>query len=174
MLERNLPARVEELWRPFFCVTTDLLSGELVTHRHGDLRLAVAASMCLPGLAPPVVMGGRLLVDGGVLDNLPVAGMAAMSEGPIIASKVNNSEAFAPDPDAPLTSPAIPETLYRLILLGAHDTVAAARTHAALVITPDNSDVGMLEFHMLDRMREAGRRATVEALERDGAALLGA
>jgi EmrB/QacA subfamily drug resistance transporter len=172
MLERNLPARVEELWRPFFCVTTDLLSGELVTHRHGDLRLAVAASMCLPGLAPPVVMDRRLLVDGGVLDNLPVAGMAAMSEGPIVASKVNNSEAFAPDPDAPLTSPAIPETLYRLILLGAQDTVAAARTHAAVVITPDNTDVGMLEFHMLDRMREAGRRATEEALERDGAALL--
>ena len=171
MLDRTLPERIEELWRPYFCVTTDLLSGELVTHRHGDLRLAVGASMCLPGLAPPVVMDRRLLVDGGVLDNLPVAGMAAMAEGPIIASKVNNSEAYAPDPDAPLKSPAIPETLYRLILLGAQDTVAAARRHASLVITPDNTDVGMLEFHMLDRMRDAGRRAAAEALERHGDAL---
>lgn len=168
MLERTLPERVEDLWRPFFCVTTDLLSGELVTHRHGDLRTAIGASMCLPGLAPPVVMGRRLLIDGGVLDNLPVAGMSALAEGPIIASKANNSEAFAPDPDAPLQPPALPETLYRLILLGAEDTVAAARRHASVVIAPDNTDVGMLEFHMLDRMREAGRRATAAALEHAG------
>ena len=165
MLERTLPARVEELWRPFLCVTTDLMSGELVIHRHGDLRRAVGASMCLPGLAPPVVMGRRLLVDGGVLDNLPVGALAALAEGPIIASKLNNSEAFAPDPDAPLQPPQLTETLYRLILLGAEDTAAVAGRHATLVITPDSTDVGMLEFHMLDRMREAGRRAAAAALE---------
>ena len=121
--------------------------------------------MCLPILGPPVVSGRRLLVDGGVLDNLPVTVMAAEAEGPIIASKANDSDAFMPDPDEPLKPPLLVETLYRLILLGARDTVESARRHASVVITPDHEGVGMLEFHMLDRMRESGRRAARAALE---------
>jgi NTE family protein len=154
-------------------VSTDLLSGELVVHRHGALATAVGASMCLPVLGPPVVHGNRLLVDGGVLDNLPVTMMAAEAEGPIIASKANDSEAFMPDPNEPLEPPLLTETLYRLILLGARDTVAAARKHAALVVTPDYEGVGMLEFHMLDRMRESGRRAARSALEDAPAEIFG-
>lgn len=165
MLERTFPGNIEELLLPFWCVSTDLLSGELVVHRHGSLVTAVGGSMCLPILGPPVVSGRRLLVDGGVLDNLPVTVMAAEAEGPIIASKANDSDAFMPDPDKPLEPPLLVETLYRLILLGARDTVESARRHASVVITPDYEGVGMLEFHMLDRMREAGRRAARAALE---------
>ncbi|MFL5927717.1 MAG: MFS transporter [Gaiellaceae bacterium] len=173
MLERTLPGRIEELSRPFWCVSSDLLSGELVVHRHGSLATAVGASMCLPGLGPPIVYGNRLLVDGGVLDNLPVTVMAADAEGPIIASKANNSEAFMPDPNEPLEPPLLPETLYRLILLGARDTLEAARRHAAVVVTPDYAGVGMLEFHMLDRMRESGRRAANIALRDAPAEIFG-
>lgn len=43
----------------------------------------------------------------------------------------------------------------RALLLGSVDTAEAARTHADLVITPQNDGVGMLEFHQLDRMRDA-------------------
>ena len=154
-------------------MSADLLTGELVVHRHGPLTTAVGASMCLPGLGPPVVFGNRLLVDGGVLDNLPVTVMAADAEGPIIASKANDSEAFMPDPNQPLAPPLLPETLYRLILLGARDTVEAARTHAAVVVTPDYEGVGMLEFHMLDHMREQGRRAAAAALESAPAEIFG-
>ena len=45
------------------------------------------------------------------------------------------------------------------------DTAEIARTHAQLVITPQNNGVGMLEFHQLDRMRAEGRRAAREALD---------
>jgi NTE family protein len=173
MLERTLPGHIEALTRPFWCVSADLLSGELVVHRHGPLATAVGASMCLPVLGPPVVYGNRLLVDGGVLDNLPVSVMAADAEGPIIASKANDSEAFMPDPNKPLTPPLLTETLYRLILLGAKDTVESARRHATIVVTPDYEGVGMLEFHMLDRMRESGRRAARIALEDAPAEIFG-
>jgi len=173
MLERTLPGHIEALSRPFWCVSADLLSGELVVHRHGPLATAVGASMCLPVLGPPVVYGNRLLVDGGVLDNLPVSVMAADAEGPIIASKANDSEAFMPDPNKPLTPPLLTETLYRLILLGAKDTVESARRHATIVVTPDYEGVGMLEFHMLDRMRESGRRAARIALEDAPAEIFG-
>jgi predicted acylesterase/phospholipase RssA len=84
---------------------------------------------------------------------------------------VNVSEAFGPAPEALVKPPAVSETLRRLVVLGMVDTAGAAREHGAIVIEPDNSDVGILDFHLLDRMREAGRRATAEALERAGDAL---
>ena len=166
MLERLLPPAMEDLVRPFLCVSTDLIRGELVVHRRGPLPQAVGASMALPAFAPPVRLDDRLLIDGGVLDNLPVATMAADGEGPIIASDVNEPEdrhvgrVKAPDRD-----PTLPETLFRLILLQTEDTQAAARQHAQLLISPEQDGVGRLEFHQLDRMREQGRRAAVRALE---------
>ena len=81
--------RFEELEREFFCVSCDMISSELVVHRRGRLWPAVAASMTLPGYLPPKSLDGRLLLDGGVLNNLPVDVMAATGEGPIIASDVS-------------------------------------------------------------------------------------
>jgi len=73
--------RVEELDRPFFSISADLLSGEEVVHDRGPVGVAVGISMCLPGLVPPIVSGDRLLVDGGVLNNLPVDVLAATGRG---------------------------------------------------------------------------------------------
>ena len=170
MLERVLPPAFEDLVRPFVCVSTDLIRGELVAHRRGELPLAVAASMSLPGIAPPVRLDNRLLCDGGVIDNLPVATMAAEGEGPIIASDVTEPEdRHAGRLDAPQREPSLAETLYRLVVLGAGDTVAAAQRHAELLIVPQRDGVGRLEFHQLDRMRELGRQAAAHALENGGA-----
>src|SRR6476619_8006587 len=63
---------VEELPRPLFTVSADLLSGQMVVQREGSLVEAVGASMAIPGLAPPVPHGAQLLIDGGVLNNLPI------------------------------------------------------------------------------------------------------
>lgn len=166
MLERLLPAGIEDLVRPFTCVSTDLIRGELVAHRRGPLPLSVAASMALPAFAPPVRLDGRLLCDGGVIDNLPVAGMAADGEGPIIASDVGEPEdRHMRRVEAPETDPTLPEILYRLVLLQTTDSQAAARRHAQLLILPEHEGVGRLEFHQLDRMREEGRRAAAQALK---------
>lgn len=130
--------------------------------------------MALPAFAPPVRLDDRLLVDGGVLDNLPVAAMAADGEGPIIASDVGEPEdrhvGRVRVPERDLT---LPETLYRLVLLQTEDTLAAARRHAQLLILPEQDGVGRLEFHQLDRMREQGRRAAARALETAPAELFG-
>ncbi len=166
MLERLLPAGMEDLVMPFTCVSTDLMSGELVSHRRGPLPLSVAASMALPAFAPPVRLDGRLLCDGGVIDNLPVAGMAADGEGPIIASDVGEPEdRHMGRVEVPETDPSLPEILYRLVLLQTTDTQAAARRHAKLLVLPQHEGVGRLEFHQLDRMREEGRRSAAHALE---------
>lgn len=62
--------------------SADLLSAEVVVDRRGLLWRAVGKSMSLPGIVAPTPEDGKLLVDGGVLNNLPVDVMAARPEGP--------------------------------------------------------------------------------------------
>ena len=89
MLDRLLgPGNIEELAHDFFCVSADLVAAEPVIHRSGSLVMAVGASMSLPGLAPPLRDGARILVDGGVLDNLPIETMLRAESGPLIAVDV--------------------------------------------------------------------------------------
>jgi predicted acylesterase/phospholipase RssA len=64
--------RIEDCWTPFFCVSANISRAELVVHDRGEAWRAVRASISLPGIFPPVFQEGDLLVDGGVLDNLPV------------------------------------------------------------------------------------------------------
>ena len=66
---------IEDLWVPFFCVCTDLTTADAVTIDRGPLWQAVRASLSVPGLLTPVVNGPRVLADGGLVDNLPVAEM---------------------------------------------------------------------------------------------------
>ena len=188
-LERRLAeyfgeSRIEELPRRFFCISCDLIAREAVLHRTGLLRQAVYASLAIPGVLPPVsTSDGRLLVDGGVLDNLPVARMAIMREGPVIASDVTAQPGSYSQPArkgrARLTNfarraltnseeplPRLGDTIVRSITVASVDTVAAARSHADLVITPAVGEVGMLDWKRIDAVREMGRRATREVLAR--------
>src|SRR6266704_938929 len=68
-------SRIEDQPRDYFCTSVDLISGKLVEHRRGLFTDAVGASMCLPGVYKPRSFDDRLLVDGGVLNNLPVQQM---------------------------------------------------------------------------------------------------
>ncbi len=173
MLERNLPGLIEDLPRSFYCASTDIISSELVVHRRGSLMAAVTASMSIPGVFAPVRLGRRLLVDGAVLDGLPITIMAADGEGPIIASDVSKPDqrTLAPGEEPP--DVGLVDTLVRVMLLGRPDAGALAREHADLTITPNHEQIGQLEFHMLDRMRDAGRRAALTALESAPARLFG-
>jgi lysophospholipid hydrolase len=63
--------QIEDLWLPYFCVSSNLSRAEMMIHGDGPLWLALRASAGLPGIFPPVVHRGDLLVDGGFLRNLP-------------------------------------------------------------------------------------------------------
>lgn len=78
----------EDTWLPFRCVTTNLTTSESIVHRSGPISPAVRASVSIPGVFPPVPSGDDLLVDGGVLDNLPVGAAAAEGVRTIIAVDV--------------------------------------------------------------------------------------
>ena len=157
MLERVFGAGlVEELERPLFTVSADLLSSQVVVHRRGPIVDAVGASMCIPGLAPPMRQAGRLLVDGGVLNNLPVDHMADADEGPVVAVDVIRRLDETTGEEPPV--PTITETLARATVLGSVERAERNRSLATLVITPDVQAIGLRQWSALEEAVEAGRR----------------
>ncbi|MEM7588856.1 MAG: patatin-like phospholipase family protein [Myxococcota bacterium] len=80
---------IEDLWTNFYCVSCDLVTNQKVVHRQGSLKNACLASMAIPGLFPPIMMQGQLLIDGGILDILPTAVMQNINEGPNIVVDVS-------------------------------------------------------------------------------------
>jgi NTE family protein len=182
LLEAFGERRIEELALRFFCVSCDLIGREAVLHRAGRVVDALYPSLAIPGVFPPVATDdGRLLVDGGVLDNLPVATMARKGEGPVVAIDVTGRMGQVGRTERPgmarlrrpvrraLTGreaeiPHLGETIVRTVMVGSIDTVAAARLHADLVITPQVEGIGLMDWKALPRVAELGRRAAQEAL----------
>ena len=78
-------ASFDDLPIPFRCVATDMLSGEGVVLRDGSLAQAVRASMAIPGVFTPVEINGRVLADGGMVQNIPVETVLAMDADAVIA-----------------------------------------------------------------------------------------
>lgn len=159
---------IEELPRGFQCVSADLRTRRLWVHTRGSVALAAAASSRIPVLFPPIVDGPRLLVDGGVLDNMPVQLLADRDEGPLIAVNVLPDDLDAAQRAAgPAVVPSITETLLRTVEINAdeEDRAVFAGAH---VITPRTLGVGVLEFHYFDIMVESGRQAARELLEATG------
>ena len=66
---------IADLWIPYYCVSTNLTTATLQVHDRGPLVDALRASIAIPGVLPPVPHDGDLLVDGGLLDNVPVGEM---------------------------------------------------------------------------------------------------
>jgi NTE family protein len=75
----------DDLPIPFRCVATDMMTGQAVVLRDGSLAQAVRASMAIPGLFTPVEMNGRVLADGGMVQNIPVETLREMNADKIIA-----------------------------------------------------------------------------------------
>jgi NTE family protein len=162
---------IEELPKEFRCVSVDLLARRAVVHRRGPIAHVVGCSLRVPGLYAPVVYDGTLHVDGGVLDNLPVTALAGQ-EGPLIAVSIGSGQQ-APSSETKLARaarvprvPNVVDTLMRTMTIGSAMASSAVLAQADLAIHPDTSSIGFLEWHQIDRAREAGRIATRAALPR--------
>ena len=83
--------RFDELHIPFAAVATDIFEAERVVLDRGDLIRAVRASISLPGIFTPVEHEGRLLMDGGLVDPVPVSVARAMGADRVIAVDLNHS-----------------------------------------------------------------------------------
>ena len=126
------------------------------------------ASCRLPVLLAPLALDdGRLLVDGGVLDNMPTDLLVERDEGPVVAVTIGSGSDGRARPGRPRV-PSLGETLMRTMMIGSGGAVAAATSRGAWVVSPSSMGVGLLEFHQMDRMVESGRAAVRTLLERAG------
>jgi predicted acylesterase/phospholipase RssA len=152
---------LEGLPRQLHAVSTDLVSRTRQVHRRGSAVAAALASVRLPVLFPPIPdEHGRLLIDGGVLDNLPVDLLTERDEGPVVAVNISmGSGGSSRARTGPPRIPALGETLLRTMMIGSSGAVAAANARGATVLTPATLGVGRLELHRMDRMVQDGRDA---------------
>jgi predicted acylesterase/phospholipase RssA len=178
MLERVYgDVQIEELDRSFYAASVDLKRSTLVIDRDGPLFLAVGSSMALPLIAPPQLRSERLLIDGSLLDNLPLAPMTAAGEGHVLAVDIKGGEERPRTGATTITDaarrvaekksmrvPSLPGTMYRIALLSSANTTEAARVHADFTIEVRVPSVGLFEFHQIDEARTIGQRAAEAAL----------
>ncbi|KUI30325.1 esterase [Mycobacterium sp. IS-1496] len=90
---------IEDLPVPYTAVTTDLIAGRSVWLQRGPVDAAIRASIAIPGVITPHVLDGRLLADGGILDPLPMAPVAAVNADVTIAVSLGGSESGGYEPD---------------------------------------------------------------------------
>ena len=88
---------IEDLPIPYTAVTTDLIAGKSVWLQRGPVDDAIRASIAIPGLIKPYLLDGRLLADGGILDPLPMAPIAAVNADLTIAVGLSGGDPTRPD-----------------------------------------------------------------------------
>jgi NTE family protein len=179
LLEQNFGGlRIEELWRPFFCVSTNLTTGTLAVHRDGALVDALHASISIPGLLPPVIMGGDVHVDGGVMNWLPVD-VPGAKRGTIIAVDVASDPALVSFEECNRVQawrflgrrrkfPPIVAVLLRAATVSGDSLTKMAHAHADILFKPPLESVDLLDWQACDQAIETGYRHAVEKLEQLG------
>ena len=94
LIEHIGEVNIEQASIPLAIVATDINTGEAVIFRDGPLADAVCASVSIPGIYIPMTLNGRTLVDGGLVQNVPIQPLKAMGAGVIIASHLSNVDTY--------------------------------------------------------------------------------
>lgn len=145
--------RFEDMQIPFSCAAMDVKTGERVVFDSGPLAIAVRASMNLPGIFAPVQYRHRELVDGAVVDYLPVESVKSMGADYIIAS-ITPPDFYSDTPKS------IAAYLLRVGDVRGAAMIEESAHKANFVITNRVLDVGTLE---LDKLHKAGEVGLQEA-----------
>lgn len=149
--------RLESLPIPLGAVATDLYTGKRVVLRRGPLVDGMLASATIPGLYQPLVIEGRELIDGGLVDEVPI--LSAREAGAEIVIAVDVSHPLLP---AEITNPF--DVMRQAYFIIQQHNVAARAAHADIVIRPDLEGLDFRDFSQVDAAEAAGRRAALEAL----------
>jgi NTE family protein len=137
---------------PFRCVATDIQTGDPVVLGRGNLANAMRASMAIPVAFTPVELDGRTLVDGGITNNIPVDVVREMGADIVIAI----------DLGAPLTSRQVKSLLEirsQMMRMLIRKNMEPQLENADLVINPEVSQYGTLDFSRIDENMKLGAEA---------------
>jgi predicted acylesterase/phospholipase RssA/CRP-like cAMP-binding protein len=168
--------RIEDLRKPYFAVSTNLSRASTVVLDSGPLAVWVGTSMSIPGVAPPVVWQGDLLVDGAVTNSLPTDVMQRLGRGPIIASDVSTEGGLlaagveGPDPEALLnrrlpTPISLIDILFRSASLTSESGVRMRAANADLYLRMPVSGVALFDWKRLDEIVERAYQHALPQLE---------
>lgn len=178
-------AHIEDLWLNYFCVSANLTTNETMVHERGELWRAIRASVSLPGVLPPVISERQLLVDGGLVDNLPVDIMASKQVGTVIAVDLSGQartlEAIVPTaPEHPVglrkymnflnsaeigPTPGLFELVMRASLISSAQQTERNKAGADLYFNPPLDEFGLLQFRAFKAIVATGYRYAAELLE---------
>lgn len=178
---------VEDTWLPFFCVSTNITKNEVHIHRTGSVWKSIRASISLPAIVPPVSTAeGDLLIDGGVLNNLPVDLMQNIVRGgTIIAVNVSHRAEIKCDlfsngefsgwnlirqkfnlfKKSLLATPNIAELVFETLALTGtkHDALMAKQADYFISLPID--EFGLFDFKAIDKLIEVGYQHTLKELK---------
>lgn len=144
---------------PLMINAVDLLSGEEVVMTEGSVVEAVQASCSIPGIFTPVKRNDQLLVDGGLLDNVPVTVMKERDLDFLIAVDVGAQKPLQKEPGN------IFEVLMQSFDIIRRQQDMIAHKHADLIIEPELGDIALWDVNKIDLLVERGYDAAKEALK---------
>jgi len=151
----------DQLAVPFRAVAADFMTGEHVVLIRGDLAQAMRASMCVPGAFTPRELDGRLLVDGGIVDNLPIEVARNMGAEVVIAMDIG------PPPKRREELNTIPAITLHLSILAAEQNrrrqIASLRG-SDVFVRPELGSIGMTSFDRTEDAIAIGRQAAESLL----------
>lgn len=186
--------RIEDFWINFFCVSSNLTRAEVMIHRRGLACRQIRASISLPGVLPPVVQDGDLLIDGGVMNNLPVDVMRRSCKGgTVLALDVSPKVDLAMKSSygdelsgwrvlarrlnpfgESMEVPGIASVLMRTTVLASSSMQNRIAREADFRICPPLEEFGLLDFKSFARIEDIGYRHAREQLEKWLASMAGA
>ena len=167
---------------PFFAVSSNLTTGRIEVHRRGLLRRAMRASISIPGVMPPVVIDGQVLVDGAVIKNFPTDVMRQLNAGPIVGSDMSQTRGVDPEglenppswwrwilSGAWKAGPPIVSILMRSATITTDAELERSRADTDLLILPNPTGADIRDWKAYEPVVAAGHAAAVSALaELDG------
>lgn len=140
--------RLEEAAIPVAVVATDIANGEKVVLTKGSVADAVMASSCIPGVFEPVEIDGRLLVDGGVVENVPLTPLREMGADLLVGAQLSTTPREKPD--------NIVEVLVNSFLFALKAATDLQVEEADLVLRPDLSEFSMFDTSQVEKLIDVG------------------
>ncbi|HOJ70290.1 MAG TPA: patatin-like phospholipase family protein [Syntrophorhabdaceae bacterium] len=158
-LEKNIKVkRVEDTKIPFYPIATDLNTGETMILEKGSIVKAIRASSAIPGVFVPVNYDNRLLVDGGVSNNI-ACDVAKNIKGADIVIAVNLQKDIRN-----YDIKSVVDVMGQSINIMMHETNKSKLRYADVIIEPDIRDVSLFDFTKKKQLMESGIKATREAI----------
>ncbi len=149
---------IEELKIPFAAVAVDLQSGEEVVFTKGNLATAVSASSAVPILFKPVQSDGKILVDGGLLNNMPADVCRKMGAEVVVGVDLNYARGKGTD------STKLWDTAVATWNITTKNSMLKGQINSDIIITPELSDFKNTRLENIEAMAEEGYVATKEKI----------